>query len=208
MKRSHKSAGGNSPLRVHAPKRLVYDRGQWHIDTTRGKKSSKSVPFDLPIDTFTYLLRGTTDTLECCLAVEDQILTAVYENLAVGLDVLQSAQSSIIYALAENVHTSVAYEDSIRITVKIVFGRKLPYECEQDHSSMSADMCSDCGMTVASFAVIRAFEDQASEFAQSGLFKGLRVNLDIALEDTRVASPDLPPVTSGLAPLTIERVEE
>lgn len=177
MKRNNIAGRKDGPLRVHAPKRLVYDRGEWHIDTTRVKKSDKAVPSHLAILPLVKAIGALADSLDLLLAVQEEILASIYENLGVGFDVLESAQSELIDGIRECLQTVRAYEKSVRITVEIILGRKLPYECPQDHASMSSDMCCNCGMTLQAFSILASFEDHSAKTADKGLFAGLGVLL-------------------------------
>lgn len=208
MKRSNKSVGSYDAFRVHAPKRLVYDAGEWHLKTSRSKKPAKPCPLDLPVGFLVDALSLIADTLEFCLVIQDVILAPVYSDLLVGCDLLQSAQGEIIYAIAECIASVLSYEESVRITVEVVLGRKLPYECPQDHACMSGDVCSYCGMTLQAFSLICALECDTPKVADSGLFQGLSVHVGRDVEQLGVAGTGLDPVAPALTPLPVEAVEE
>ena len=208
MKRRDKTGSSHGSFGVRPRERLIYRDGQWHVRATGRQKATETRPFELPVLPWCDTLCVATYTLECCLAIQDQILTPIYENATVGLDLFESAQGKLIHAIVEHCQTIIAYEQSIRISVEIILGRKLPYECPQDHTGLGCVVCRDCGMTLTAFSVISALKHDPSEPAPHGLFKGLRVNLDASLEDAGITGANLDPVTPVMPPFAVKTVEE
>jgi hypothetical protein len=208
MKRRNKTVSPDRTLRVRPAKRLVYRGGQWHLKTVGGDQTPEAAPSQLPIRIITNLLSFLTDALDTLLSVQDQILASIYSDLFICFDVLESAQLVLVDAIREYLQSFVVYEDSIRITVEVVLGRKLPYECPQDHSRMARDVRCDCGMTLIALGVIAAHVTEPAEIPINGYFFGLGVDGRPLAEEVRLTRIHLNPLTPVLAPLTVETVKE
>lgn len=146
--------GPRKPRRKHVPF-VVYTSETLSVGPHQGTGEGLAAeqPFEigpslLLISAAAKRFSVVADALNDWLAIQFIILGAIYSDLAVLADDLEVTQGYIANLIFEQIKGVIGAEDSIRITVEVVFGRYLPYECPQRHAAVSGDMCRDCGVRI------------------------------------------------------------
>lgn len=146
--------GPRKPRRSHVPFVVYTSEGlgmRPHEDVSERAATEK--PFEigpslLLITRSVKWFSVIADTLTDSFAIQFIILGAIYADIAVLTDDFELSQLGLMHQIMEQIKTVIGAEDSIRISVEVVLGWYLPYECPQRHAPVSGDVCSDCGVRI------------------------------------------------------------
>lgn len=202
MKRNRKSVIPYDPLVVTAPERLCDLQDSWTVKPSLTQGTAETDPLLLPVGVRLDLDRLVADSLTGPDAVQTVVFAAIDFGLRELADDLEGAEDTIGYGLFHMFEPLFAYEEGIRITVKVVFSRDLPYECPQDHSAIRSDMCCDCGVTVSTLREsllhldetipLPVVDDAETGPVDDGPEQGIHV---VRLVEGSPLNPVLPPLT-------------